>query len=88
MNPLVGTVWFTATGVTHASPTRCSASSTSIRYFITGASSGIWAKSGHARLLKTPARSAFTTGSRLATVSGARVSENASVSARKARPAT
>src|SRR2546426_5916654 len=34
--PTVGTVCVTATGVTHRSPTRCSASSTSVRYLTTG----------------------------------------------------
>src|SRR5947199_9921656 len=64
MNPVVGTVWFTWTGVTHRSATRCSTSSTSARYLTTGTSAcGIFEKSGQRTLLKTLHRSVLTTGS-------------------------
>src|SRR6266446_1123148 len=61
--PTVGTVCVTATGVTHRSPTRCSASSTSVRYLTTGVvASGIRAKSGHTTLLNTDVFRASTIG--------------------------
>ena len=53
MNPAAGTVWSTATGVTQRSPTRCSASSISVRYFTTGTSGwGILLKSGQSDVVE------------------------------------
>src|SRR5438093_3964591 len=88
MNPVVGTVWFTWTGVTHRSATRCSTSSTSARYLTTGTSAcGIFEKSGQRTLLKTLHRSVLTTGSMPVTVTAAPVSQKPSVSLRYTRPA-
>src|SRR5207237_606207 len=88
MNPTVGTVWLTAIGVTHRSPTRCSTSSTSVRYFTTGTSAcGILEKSGQRMLLNTPQRRVSTTGAIPVIVTAAPVSQKPSVSARYASPA-
>src|SRR5438874_5284904 len=77
--PLQGTVWFTATGVTHRSPTGDSVSSSRVRYLTIGLRGvGSSEKSGHSVSLKTAVRSALTTGSRLEIVSGFRSEEHTS----------
>ena len=89
MNPTVGTVWSTGTGVTQRSPTRCSASSASVRNLSTGAlGEGIAEKSGQSTLLNACVLSPWMTGSTLVAVTGRRAPALASVSVRKARPTT